>query len=278
MLRYCNLVFILIFLTACSNTNTNVNSVTTVSPLKSQPFNSHVVSIEANQTSSPNPEIRKSNFIKYTPGSKLPEPQINKIKYQFKKAINDKSGECIFNFEGNANQSFQLTFDHKYYYLDEGTDHLNKLEIDCELINLRQSIRFPQTDIPSLSKYNDGIQFRDWNFDGNLDIALMSFTGGSSFQPYYFFVWNQKTGKYTRNAELEELSYQSYLDVDHKKNVVNSIAILSNGRITETYGFKSNQYVLLAVEELTFVEPMDLVSGRSIMLPSVETRGLKNKI
>ena len=116
-------------------------------------------------------------------------------------------------------QHFVLTYEH--------SDFLFKLSIDSTLspdsVNYNLVVRsitirrkssrkviqtiYPEDNYPPSGLPNDQLFIiEDVNFDGAPDIRLLQFEPASPNEPYYFWVYDAKTGKFKRFKALEEIT------------------------------------------------------------------------
>ena len=96
-----------------------------------------------------------------------------------------------------------------------------------------------------------GLRFVDFNFDGYLDIALQNELGGSARNsPSYFWLWDNETVQFVRNAQLVRISLEAEvfaIPQTQRIDAVFRVGVLGNG-------VTSHEYVdggLVAVKRVT---------------------------
>jgi len=71
-----------------------------------------------------------------------------------------------------------------------------------------------------------GLAFKDWNFDGYMDMFLARFRGGTAGnEPSYFWLWNPEPKQFVQNDDLMSMSNWGFPAVDHAAN-----QIMASGR------------------------------------------------
>lgn len=164
------------------------------------------------------------------------------FSYSFTKDMGEEIGKVVFTVEGLLNVWGSRT-------------HIHKLTIS----NLNGEIlqEFSGLDVDTLA-YEEimyGLSFEDWNFDSYLDISLWRWTGGSSMnKPTYYWLWDNKLGKFVENEQLTEISCRSHViaDSENKQIVSNARAGYGNYYIAH-YKYYEGNFVKTWVKKTEYV-------------------------
>ena len=108
-----------------------------------------------------------------------------------------------------------------------------------------------------------GLVFDDFNFDGYLDISLWRFQGGTIMNfPSYYWLWNDETGEFIRNDELEAISAEAMIGTDSDDELLT--AFTRHGAWGHTivyYRFIENSFVKVKEEDVRIADFSDEEAG-----------------
>ena len=142
----------------------------------------------------------------------VPPVEIEPISHTVTKRIHPGKREFAFIVEGVLRREFSLNVNGEPYSSEYNV--ISAIDIWGENGAFRQRLEGFETRFPY---YPDdyGLLFADFNNDGYLDLQLYAFIGGTSTNvPSFFWLWDNKQGKFTRNQQLEELSDGNYVSMD----------------------------------------------------------------
>jgi len=98
-----------------------------------------------------------------------------------------------------------------------------------------------------------GLVFEDWNFDGYLDIGLWASPGGTMRNnPHYYWLWDNDSGKFVKNEQLEKISDYSTISVNTDTKQIESYTRTGPGmHATGYYEYSDGSFVMARTEEIT---------------------------
>ena len=187
-------------------------------------------------------------------GGELPEDTIMPFVYSTTKSINNEIPLTHFTLEGEILEGYVLLYDTSKYYATHKSTAITKLTISCENESFHQEFTGLQTDTWATEKNMYGLSFEDWNFDGHLDIALWRYLGGTSLNsPHYYWLWDNTTGEFIANTELEEVSDYSSISIDYATEQIRGYSRFGSGGYgIQYYNYQNGSYVMVKSENAVF--------------------------
>lgn len=141
---------------------------------------------------------------------------------------------------------------------------ISKIIIENEALNIFQELLFLETSTPNITSFPYGLSFDDWNFDGFMDISLWIAEGGTSLNsPSYFWLWNNEKQKYVRNKDLEEISSETFMGIDTKKQQIYAKYRRNDGYYEGYYIWQEGEVVLVRTVDTTWVNVKDDASAHA---------------
>ena len=113
-------------------------------------------------------------------------------------------------------------------------------------------------DLESVSLLNpDDFKLEDVNFDGYLDLELLS-SRGTAGEEYNFWLFNKTSGKFVFNKKLSELQNPRF---NHKTKTIKAVGIigrLGDDYVKDFYQFENGKLVMVREVTQTLLEKKDL--------------------
>ena len=164
-------------------------------------------------------------------------------------------GECEFLFHGFYGRE---TPDEKYAYT-YNYNMIYSVEISSVDGSFHQVLDgFTTLFEPYMPDY--GIVFSDFNNDGNLDLQLHLYSGGTMRnEPSLFWLWNSSEQLYVKNAELEEISGYAMVAMTEtgdlgEKQLYSYTRISAVEYVTVYYAYYEGELIAYEMEEVAFEE------------------------
>lgn len=172
----------------------------------------------------------------------------NLIDFTVTQSIHDEVPPLTFRLLGRWIEPGSSNFQNTDDILDANIHVLQVIDSDGELIQ-----EFDRLDaIPPHNKSAFGLDFKDFNFDGYLDMALYLYEGGTMLnQPHIYWLWDNHLKQFLENEELSEISNSSSISVNTEENILECFTRLSNARgVTKSFIYRDGTYVFIySVEE-----------------------------
>ena len=207
-------------------------------------------------------------------GGGLPDDLVTPIDFVVTKRINGSMQEFEFRIEGTNIKTYGTNGsrgDNWRYYAMWDVNRITKLTIS----SIDGSIMQEFSDLETANEwFNEekpyGLSFDDWNFDGYLDVSLWKHPGGTSGNyPHYYWLWDNDLGQFVANTQLEEISDDSWIEVDNENYQIVSHSKFSSGHRSKHFEYRSNEFVMV-LSEYAGIDMDEWVNGRVIMRTIIE--------
>jgi len=117
-----------------------------------------------------------------------------------------------------------------------------------------------------------GLSFDDWNFDGYQDVGLRIHYGGTGHNnPHYYWLWDNDTRQFVVNPELENISDDSDIQIDHDNKQLSCFTRNPpSGRCIQKYEYRNSEFVMV-YREVTDLDWEQYKNGLFFMHIKIET-------
>jgi len=184
-------------------------------------------------------------------GDDLPDDILTPFSYVVSTRINDEMPTFDFILEGVVIEKYTLVYDGSMYRLIHARTDISTLRVVCQDGTLWQEFSDLGTDTRSMEEWMYGLSFKDWNFDGFLDIGLRAWKGGSmGNDPHYYWLWDSSSGHFVRNEDLEEISWYSSVYTIAENRVISANTRYGVwGGISKHFMYADGSFVLVGFFE-----------------------------
>lgn len=192
-------------------------------------------------------------------GDDLPPDIITSIDYTTNKKINENMPEFTFHITGSNVKKYGGSYDRTKYYIMFDENKIENISIKDDNGTVVQVLNNLYTENPASEIDMYGLLFDDWNFDGYLDIGLWRYRGGSmGNNPHYYWLWDNRLGKFVENADLEEISEYSYISVNGDTRQIECYTRYGGyGGIVCYYKYENGIFVLVRSKEYNIISAPD---------------------
>jgi rhodanese-related sulfurtransferase len=169
------------------------------------------------------------------------------INFTATRRIHEQMPEWTFSLRGKKVEE----------YYDYGNSHINEITIRDNSGAIIQVLADLYTGLPFASEDNMyGLVFGDWNFDGYLDIGLWMCPGGSMRNnPHYYWLWDNDSGSFIQNEQLEVISKTSTISINTDMRRLESYTRISSlEHVTVYYEYKDGDFSLVGATEKFYRE------------------------
>jgi len=189
-------------------------------------------------------------------GEPLPPNVITPIDLTVTQRINEQMPEFTFRLTGYSEHHYLVNHNRTRFYRELVKNSVESITITDENGNLIQEITDLQTANQATSETMYGFSFDDWNFDGYLDISLWRFPGGSMLNaPTYFWLWDNSVGQFVRNADLEEFSDFSSLNIiSESRRIEGWTRFGAAGGASRVYEYRDGRFIMVESWERNLVQ------------------------
>ena len=189
-------------------------------------------------------------------GGDLPPDIITPIDFMISAKIDEDLPDFTFSVRGENVKKYQLNANKTRYYIGSDMNNISSICITTEDGKCIQELANLNTSIHTFYE-NFGVSFDDWNFDGYLDISLPNNIGGGNSDPHLYWLWDNSTGKFVKNTELEEMSDYSNVSIDIDNCLVESATGRMGVYETKYYKYENRNYILVKQINIEWVEFSD---------------------
>ncbi|WP_310602057.1 rhodanese-like domain-containing protein, partial [Anaerosporobacter sp.] len=185
-------------------------------------------------------------------GGELPDDIVTPIDITTTMKVNEEMPEFTVHITGNNIKRYTESDDESICYVWFDANCIENMSIIDDEGNLVQSIGGMDTENKYSEEYLYGVSFEDWNFDGNLDIGLSICPGGSLRNtPHYYWLWDEKLGRFVENKELMDMSDMAGISIDKENESISCFMRYgSAGSMSMTYKYIDGRYILVYSSEM----------------------------
>ena len=174
-----------------------------------------------------------------------------RFEFSVNQRIHSDMPEFTFRVRGtNVPEDFE-TF-------DSVNSKMVSITITDENGDLVQEMTDLHTAIPAnrVDREMRGFAFDDWNFDGYMDISLWQFPGGSMRNnPTYYWLWDSSVEQFVRNADLEEFSDFSSLNIiSESRRIEGWTRFGAAGGASRVYEYRDGRFIMVESWERNLVQ------------------------